>query len=219
MNDTPAIRHFNSADAPGHIRHVLNAIVAPRPIAWVGSLAPNGAVNLAPHSYTTIFGVQPPIVGFVSTGKKDTLQNIADRGEFVYHVAGEELGEKLNLTSADFPREISELEFAGLTPVPSDLIETPHLLEAEIAIECRLHDIIEIRQAGSWLVLGEALRFHVHELVIEHERIAPWLIRPLSRLAGNDYSTFGAVLKMERPTYQGLMLDGATSLEDSETEG
>ena len=111
------------------------------------------------------------------------------------------------------------MEFAGLTPIPGDLIETPHLLEAEIAIECRLHDIIEIRQASSWLVLGEALRFHVHELVIEHERIAPWLIRPLSRLAGNDYSTFGAVLKMERPTYQRLMLDGAKSLEGSETEG
>jgi len=219
MIDIAEIRHFDSADAPGHIRHVLNAIVAPRPIAWVGSLAPNGAVNLAPHSYTTVFGVQPPIVGFVSTGKKDTLQNIIDRGEFVYHVAGEDLGEKLNLTSADFPREISELDWAGLTPAPSDLIETPHLLEAEVAIECRLHDIVEIRQAGSWLVLGEALRFHVHERVIERERIEPWLIRPLARLAGNDYSTFGTVLRMERPTYQRLMLDRAITPETSDIEG
>ena len=218
MIDIAEIRHFDSADAPGHIRHVLNAIVAPRPIAWVGSLAPNGAVNLAPHSYTTVFGVQPPIVGFVSTGKKDTLQNIIDRGEFVYHVAGEDLGEKLNLTSADFPREISELDWAGLTPAPSDLIETPHLLEAEVAIECRLHDIVEIRQAGSWLVLGEALRFHVHERVIEHDRIAPWLIRPLARLAGNDYSTFGTVLKMERPTYQKLLLEGAKPPELSDID-
>ena len=205
----PEFRHFDAAEAPGHIRHVLNAIVAPRPIAWIGSLAPNGAVNLAPHSYTTVFGVEPPIVGFVSTGVKDSLRNIRDRGEFVYHVAGEDLGETLNLTSADFPREISELEWAGLTPVPSDLIATPHLLDAPVAIECRLHDIVEIKPGATWLVLGEALRFHVQERVIEDDRIAPWLIRPLARLAGNDYSTFGEVVKMARPTYRELAQEKA----------
>src|SRR6478752_714405 len=61
-------------DLPGtRAYHLLNALVVPRPIAWVSSRAPDGVPNLAPHSYFTVLSTRPPILGFVSVGEKDTL--------------------------------------------------------------------------------------------------------------------------------------------------
>lgn len=48
--------------------HLMNAAVAPRPVAWVPTLSTDGIPNLAPHSYTTVFSLELPVVGFVSVG-------------------------------------------------------------------------------------------------------------------------------------------------------
>ena len=32
------------------VAHLLNAVVAPRPIAWVSTRGPAGVANVAPHS-------------------------------------------------------------------------------------------------------------------------------------------------------------------------
>jgi flavin reductase (DIM6/NTAB) family NADH-FMN oxidoreductase RutF len=198
-------QHFSPEESPGgNVRHVLNAAIAPRPIAWVSSVAEDGTLNLAPHSYTTVFSTKPPIVGFVSTGPKDTLRNVRVSREFVYNIVGEELAEQMNLTSADFPPDVSEFAWAGLTPVTSDVIATPRVGEAVIAMECRLVDIYQVPGAESWLMLGEVVRFHVADRVWRNERIDPALVRPVTRLGGNDYGTLGAMFKMKRPTYADL---------------
>src|SRR5215218_5782133 len=82
--------------------HLMNAAIAPRPVAWVSTISAAGVPNLAPHSYTTIFGTDPPVVGFVSVGprRKDSLINCDTTREFVLNIAGIDLIERLNLTAA-----------------------------------------------------------------------------------------------------------------------
>jgi flavin reductase (DIM6/NTAB) family NADH-FMN oxidoreductase RutF len=205
-------RSFTPAASPTPMRGVLNAIVAPRPIAWVSTLAPDGTANIAPHSYTTVFSTDPPIVGFVSSGRKDTLRNVEELGEFVYHVASEALAERMNLTSADFPRNVSEFGWAGLTPVASTRVRPPRVGEAEIAMECRVVDIHQVPGAASWLVLGEVLEFHIAESVFDGRRIDLQALRPIARLAGNDYSTLGDIMTLARPTFANLQENGAEPL-------
>ncbi len=192
---------FRPADAPGGVRHVLNTIVAPRAIAWVSSVAPDGTVNLAPHSYTTVFSANPPIVGFVSTGEKDTLRNVRASGEFVYNVVSDDLLDVMNLTSADFPPDVSEVEWADLTPVSSDLIAAPRLAESPLAMECTVVEIRQVPGANSWLVLGEVLEFHTSPQVWKNERIDLSVVRPLTRLGGNDYGRFGEIVNRKRPVF------------------
>ena len=62
---------------------LMTAIVVPRPIAWVTTLSTDGVVNLAPHSFYTVSCARPPIIQFTSVGRKDTLRNALDTGEFV----------------------------------------------------------------------------------------------------------------------------------------
>lgn len=191
---------------------LLNAVIGPRPIAWVSSLAPDGTVNLAPHSYTTIFSDEPPVVGFVSIGRKDTLRNIEALPEFVYHVAGEELAEQINLTAADFPPDVSEVEWAGLTAVSSDIVRVPRIAEAPVAMEAKVVDIHRILETNNWLILGQVVRLHVAERLFVNGRIDTARLRPIGRLAGPWYARLGELFPMERPTYQGLLAAGAQPL-------
>jgi flavin reductase (DIM6/NTAB) family NADH-FMN oxidoreductase RutF len=192
--------------------HLLNAAIGPRPIAWVSTVAPDSTLNLAPHSYTTVLSPKPPVVGFVSIGKKDTWRNAEASGEFVYHVADDSLIEQVNRSAADFPRDVSEFAWAGLTPLASDVVRTPRVAEAPIAFECRLAGIVPILESGNALIMGEIVRVHVAEAVVREGRIDPRLLRPFGRLSGSNYARMGEVFAMPRPTYQGLLDGGAEPL-------
>ena len=62
----------------------LNAIVAPRPIGWISTLAADGRANLAPYSFFNLLNYHPPLIGFSSMGWKDSVANAEASGEFVW---------------------------------------------------------------------------------------------------------------------------------------
>ena len=92
--------------ANGHgLRHdPLNAIVAPRPIGWISTVDAAGRRNLAPYSFFNGFNYVPPIIGFASIGRKDSLNNAEATGAFVWNLATRQLAEAMNATSATVPR-------------------------------------------------------------------------------------------------------------------
>lgn len=200
---------LNPDGVSGGMYHLLNAAIAPRPIAWVSTVSADGTFNLAPHSYTVVLSPTPPIVGFVSVGQKDTLRNVRATGDFVYHIAHESLGERLNRTAADFPPDESEFDWAGLTPIASDLVKAPRVAEAPIAFEARLVEVKQISTTNNFLVMGEIVRLHLAEAIISNGRIDPALLRPLGRLAGSGFSRLGELFSLERPTFKGLIEAGA----------
>jgi flavin reductase (DIM6/NTAB) family NADH-FMN oxidoreductase RutF len=140
---------------------LMNSLVVPRPIAWVSTLAADGTRNLAPHSFFTVAATAPPSIAFTSIGDKDTVTNIRATGEFVVHVAGHDLVEQMNLSSASAPSDVSEFELAGVTAVDASIVAPPIVAEAPVAIECRLDRVVEI--GNSRMVIGECLAFHVAE--------------------------------------------------------
>jgi flavin reductase (DIM6/NTAB) family NADH-FMN oxidoreductase RutF len=201
--------NLDPADVEGGMYHLLNAVIAPRPIAWVSSLSAGGTFNLAPHSYTTVLSPNPPIVGFVSIGRKDTLRNVESTGDFVYHIADSHLADRLNRTAADFPPDQSEFDWAGLTPIPSDIVRSPRVAQAPVAMEARVIEIKQISATNNWLVMGEVVRVHIAESVMSGTRVDPTKLQPLGRLAGSGFSRLGELFSVERPTYRGLIDSGA----------
>lgn len=204
---TGPFRTFDTADAKEReIYFQMTAIVVPRPIAWISTLAPDGTPNIAPFSFTTILSSDPPpVVCFVSSGVKDSLQNARHQGDFVYNVGGEEMLEKLNQTSADLHRHESEFEWAKLTPLPSDIVKSPRSGEAAVSMECKLTEIIPFAGGAGNLVAGEVVRMHVAERIFTGDRIDPLKLRPICRLSGSNYATLGDILTVKRPTRQDLI--------------
>src|SRR5580658_4028200 len=88
----------------------FKAIVAPRPIGWISTRAPDGRVNLAPYGFVNGFSSAPPIVGFSSEGWKDSATFASHRGEFAANLPTFDLRDPMTATSAPFPR--GENEFA-----------------------------------------------------------------------------------------------------------
>jgi flavin reductase (DIM6/NTAB) family NADH-FMN oxidoreductase RutF len=190
---------------------LLNAIVVPRPIAWISTISHAGTPNLAPHSYNTVLSQDPPVIGFVSVGEKDTLRNVRQTGDFVYNMVGEDLLDQINLSSANFLPDESEFAWTGLTPVPSDIARSPRVGEAPLSMEARLIEILPIAGGASYLVIGAVVRFHIAERVLTGDRIDQNKLRPAARLSGSQYSLHGEVISLKRPTRQMLLDGGITS--------
>jgi flavin reductase (DIM6/NTAB) family NADH-FMN oxidoreductase RutF len=187
--------------------HLINAAIAPRPVAWVSTLGADGVPNLAPHSYTTVFSTDPPVLGFVSTGRKDSLNNAEATGEFVLNIGSIDLLEAMNLTSANFPAVEDEFAAAGLTKVASHLVRPPRVGEAPIAFETRVIEGGIIAIGNGNLILGQVLRIHVAADIWRNGRIDPTLFKPILRMSGSGYAELGPLLHLPRPTYQDV-LDG-----------
>ena len=60
----------------------FKALITPRPIGWISTLSKTGVLNLAPYSFFNAVSDRPPMVMFSSIGRKDTLINIEETGEY-----------------------------------------------------------------------------------------------------------------------------------------
>ena len=152
---------YRTADGSGLPHDPLNAIIAPRPIGWISSLGATGTPNLAPYSFFNAFNYRPPIIGFASIGWKDTVSNIEATGEFVWNLATRSLADAMNQTSAAIPSQDDEFVRSGLSPMPSELVAAPRVLESPVNFECKLTQLIQLTSVegspiATWLVLGYA---------------------------------------------------------------
>ena len=194
---------------PGELGHgrfykVLTSVVVPRPIAWVSTRSTAGVDNLAPHSFFTVSCVDPPMVQFTSVGKKDSLRNATETGEFVVCLANEAMFEAINATGTNIPAEVSEFAEVGLTAEPSLTVAPPRVAESPVALECRLEQALEL--GDSTVVIGRVLHAAIDADVFEtdargHSLPAIDRLRPLARLGRNEWSTIGKVLDITRIPY------------------
>jgi len=182
-------------------------VIVPRPIALVSTVSGEGQFNLAPFSFFNAICSNPPMICF-STGIrarpepwKDTLRNIDRTKEFVANVVSEEIAEPMNLTSGDYPPEVDEFRVAGLTPVPSDLVRPPRVKESPVQMECKLHFFIDISAlpGGGSIVLGEVVRFHVDDAVVDGFKVDPDKLGAIGRMGGTSYTRTRDRLDMIRP--------------------
>lgn len=177
---------------------LLIGSIVPRPIAWVSSFDPDGVPNLAPFSFFTVVSCEPPMasVTFVrrghrdDTADKDTLANLKASGEYAINIVPMELAAPMARSSQPYEPDVDEFARVGLTPVESDLVRAPQVLEAPISMECRLETLI--RPGSDTVAIGRIVRFHFRRgILLDNGRIDIDALEPLGRLAGN-YAPIGS---------------------------
>jgi len=195
-------RDYDPAELGSAVYPLLNSVVVPRPIAWVSTTSPEGVDNLAPHSFFTIAGIDPPVVQFTSVGAKDSLRNALATGEFVVALCSEPLLEQVNRTGTDYPPDTSEYDAVGLTRESSRLVTPPRVAESPVNLECRL---VGTRAFGDCtVVFGQVVHVAVDEAVLREGRPAVDLLRPLARLGADEWSTIGVVTDHRRIPFHEL---------------
>ena len=180
---------------------LITGIIVPRPIAWVTTLSPGGAVNLAPFSAFTFVSNKPPMIG-INVGRKagklkDTGVNIHAGGEFVVNIADENLIEPVHLSAIEHAPEVSEADLLGLELKASQAVRVPSLAAAPISLECRFHSATAYGETGSEFMVGEVLVFHIRDGLCVSGKIDTAQLRPLCRIGGPNYAKLGEILSMQ----------------------
>ncbi|WP_420627796.1 flavin reductase family protein [Candidatus Leptofilum sp.] len=184
---------------------MIGAIV-PRPIAWVSTVDAEGRPNLAPFSFFTAVCPNPMTLLFAPgwsdmRGRmKDTLHNIHAVPEFVINIVNEATAEAMNMTATEFEAGVDEFAWAGVTPAQSQTIRVPRVTEAPIAFECKLQQIVMVREGpgGGAAVLGEVQSIFVQDGLYENGRISPEKLQPIGRMAGASYAHINDFFEMHR---------------------
>ena len=192
---------------PQNVYKLLIGAVVPRPIAFVSTVDCDGVRNLAPFSFFTAIGANPPVVCFCPVRRvgpapqKDTLRNITETREFVVNVVSEEFAQQMNICSTEFPPDVDEFKASGLTPIASDLVKPPRVAESHVNMECRLYLTMEfgaLPGSGN-LVIGEVLRFHDDDRIVDDFKIDPQKLHAIGRMGGATYARTTDRFEMPRP--------------------
>ncbi len=196
---------YYTADEPhGLPFDPFKAIIAPRPIGWIGTCDKEGRPNLAPYSFFNAVGSRPNMIAFSSEGLKDSPRNVRDTGEFTFSLATLPLAKQMNLSSASLREGQNEFDFADLTMAPSRLVRPPFVAESPAALECKVVHFIELRDldgepTGKFLTIGQVVATHIKDEFIRDGRFDAVKAQAIARCGYNDYATVDAQWELVRP--------------------
>ena len=208
---------FLMADLPPRQRYkLLVSTVTPRPIAWVTTRGCNGVVNAAPYSFFNAMGDDPPllVLGLLKDGNgadKDTASNIIETGEFVVNLVSEDDAETMNQSCVEAPRDVSEIDYAGIATAPAERVAPPLIATAPVSFECVRRELLEIgpRQV---IAVGEILVTHIRDAFIadpDKLHIDNAAMRLIGRMHGaGTYLRNTDTFTMARPTFDPARTSG-----------
>lgn len=186
----------------------FKAIVAPRPIGWISTVAADGSLNLAPYSFFNALSTHPHLVMFSSEGEKDSVTFARETGEFVANLVSRDLAGKANASGVDAPRGVSEFDYAGLSAAPSRLVKPPRVAEALAALECKVTEIIRPRgldgETGDrFVVFGEVVGVFIDEALLDENGLFDIVkAGTVARLGYMDYAAVTETFQMRRPRWE-----------------
>jgi flavin reductase (DIM6/NTAB) family NADH-FMN oxidoreductase RutF len=200
--------HYDARKRDHGLRYdPFKALVAPRPIGWIGSVDAHGRANLAPYSFFNAVSDRPPMVMFSSGGHKDSLRNIEANGEFTCSLATWSLREAMNLSSAPVASQVDEFELAQLRSAPSRFVRAPRVAASPAALECKLWKMQELPapagrpEAAYTVVFGEVVGVYIDDAFIRDGMVQTGAMQPIARMGYMEYSAVSpdTVFRLNRP--------------------
>jgi flavin reductase (DIM6/NTAB) family NADH-FMN oxidoreductase RutF len=156
------MQYFSSADIAGMEQRYraafVNSLGGFKSVVLVGSADAQGATNLAIFNSLFHIGANPPLCGLIfrpDSVERHTLSNIEQTGFYTINHLREDFYKQAHQTSARYPKEVSEFEAAGLTPMYADAFHAPFVAESATRFGLELREIIPISINGTILVIGQ----------------------------------------------------------------
>ena len=195
MNGVPSHTHFSFATLTERERYkLLIGTVIPRPIALVTTLSKDGQPNAGPFSFFNVLTHDPAIVAigvenYSDMRFKDTARNIRETGEFTVHIVDDALVEQMEICAIKFDPAVNELSEAKLATTAGTMVQSPRILSAPAALECRRHTILQFGPARE-IILGEVLGVHIRSDAVDPSNlhVDQQLMDVVGRMGGHTYA-------------------------------
>ena len=180
-------------DNHGLLHDPFKAIVAPRPIGWIGSIGANGIANLAPYSYFNAISDKPYFIVFGSINYKDSIKNCEDNKDFTCSLVSESLFNAMNNSSATVNPDIDEFDLSGIKKMNGKFVKAPFVEGCCAALECNHWKTIDLpgsdrsKGTGNYLVIAQVVGIYINDNFISNGRFDTSAVKPLGRLGYMDY--------------------------------
>jgi flavin reductase (DIM6/NTAB) family NADH-FMN oxidoreductase RutF len=94
-----------------------------------------------------------------------------------------------------------EFLVAGVTKAPAERVAPPRVAAAPVAIECRLHKLVEVGSPGeeTAVIIGQILLWHVRDDLLVGGRIDFGRLDAIGRMGGAVYTRTRDRFDMPRP--------------------
>ena len=141
----------------------INSISGFRSVALIGTRDTKGQTNLAIFSSIVHIGSNPPLLSFImrpDSVERHTLTNIMETGFYTINHINADMYEKAHQTSARYPKNVSEFEATGLTPLFKNDFVAPFVAESHIQIGMEFKERLDISINQTSMIIGEIKFVH-----------------------------------------------------------
>lgn len=191
--------------------NLLKHAISPRPICFASTVDKDGTVNLSPFSFFNIMGQNPPICVFSPLRKmrdgstKHTLENVWEHPECVINIVNYDIVQQQSLASVEYPKGVNEFVKAGLTPIPSEMVQPPRVAESPFQLECKVREVISVsdQPGAANLIIAEVVKMHVQEKYLnEDDNVSPYDLDLVARMGEDFYCRVipESIFEVEKPT-------------------
>ena len=141
----------------------INSISGFRSVALIGTSDAKGQTNLAIFSSIVHLGSNPPLLSFImrpDSVERHTLTNILETGFYTINHINAAIYEKAHQTSARYPKNVSEFDATGLTPVFKNDFVASFVAESHIQIGMEFKERLNININQTSMIIGEIKFVH-----------------------------------------------------------
>jgi len=197
--------YYEASEGHGLAYDPFKAIIAPRPIGWISTLASDGTPNLAPYSFFNALASTTPILMFSSETLKDSATNARDTGEFAFSLATTALQNEMNISSDTVDASENEYSNAGLAMAACKKISTPRVANSPASMECVTLSVEQLKNKDKqvidvFMVIGQVVGIHINDAFIKDGRFDTAAASPLARCGYRDYASVDSVFELMRPS-------------------
>jgi flavin reductase (DIM6/NTAB) family NADH-FMN oxidoreductase RutF len=135
----------------------VNRIWGYRNLSLIGTANASHATNLAPFNSLTHLGANPALAALVvrpDSAERHTLENIRSTGHFTVNAVPQHLVQKAHQAAARYPREVSEFDAVGLTPIWYEDWRAPAVAECSIQLGMQLEEEMPIARNQTILLVA-----------------------------------------------------------------
>jgi flavin reductase (DIM6/NTAB) family NADH-FMN oxidoreductase RutF len=142
----------------------INSLTGPKSANLIGTYSPSlKHSNLAIVSSCFHLGADPALMGMIirpHSAERHTLEYLLELEEYTINHVHSEFYRAAHQTSARYPREQSEFEATGLTPLWSPPLCAPYVKESLIRLGMKLREHQTLMLNQTELIIGEIVAVH-----------------------------------------------------------
>lgn len=152
--------------------NLINSCMGYKSANLIGTQSKDGSTNLAIFSSVTHLGSDPALLGFIvrpTSVPRHTYANIKETEYFTVNSITETMIEEAHHTSANYAKEISEFDKAGLSKEYLDTIAVPFVGESPLKLLCKYVNEYEIKENGTIQIIASIEKIYVDELLLQDD--------------------------------------------------